>query len=118
MTFKMTLGKIRPGTFRPKMRSGMAILDADGELHNTTLVFSGVRKTKTAPIDSLRLYTPTEVAGILAVSYDTAARRMRSMKGCIDLGSKERLHKRPKAKLRISGKHLQAYLQKRELKTE
>jgi hypothetical protein len=95
----------------------MAILDADGNLHNT-LEFSGVRKMKTPAIDSLRLYTPSEVADILAVSYDTAVRRMRNMKGCIDLGSKERLHKRPKAKLRISGKHLQAYLQKRELKAE
>ena len=101
-------------TWDPKIRSGLAWFDAHGEPHNK-LVFEDVRKTKTVAIDSLRLYTPAEVAGILAVSYDTAVRRMRNMKGCIDLGSKERTHKRPKAKLRISGKHLQAYLQNREL---
>jgi hypothetical protein len=100
-------------TFDPK-RNGLVILDADGQPHNM-LVLEGARKTKTPAIDSLRLYTPEEVASILAVSYDTAVRRMRGMKGCIDLGSKERMHKRPKAKLRISGKHLQAYLQNREL---
>ena len=101
-------------TWDPTIRSGLVFLDRDGEPHNK-LVFEGVRKTKATAIDSLRLYTPAEVAHILAVSYDTAVRRMRNMKGCIDLGSKERMHKRPKAKLRISGKHLQAYLQNREL---
>ena len=104
-------------TWNPKIKSGLIFLDADGEPHNT-IVLESPRKTKTAALDSLRLYTPEEVASVMAVSYDTAVRRMRTMKGCIDLGSKETLNKRPKAKLRISGKHLQAYLQKRELKTE
>lgn len=101
-------------TWDPKIRSGLVWLDADGEPHNK-LVLDGSRKVKAATIDLQKLYTPVEVSQILQVSYDTAARRMRDMRGCIDLGSKETLKKHPKAKLRISGKHLRAYLQNREL---
>ena len=72
-------------------------------------------KPQHAPLDPHKQYSPAEVARILNVSYDTAIRRMKDMKGCIDLGSKETRHKRPKAKLRVSGKHLQAYLRNREL---
>jgi hypothetical protein len=100
--------------FDSRLKSGLVILDADGEPSNY-LVLDGSRKAKTTPIDPQRLYTPREVADLLQISYDTAARRMRDMRGCIDLGSKETLKKRPKAKLRISGKALQAYLRGREM---
>ncbi|MFZ1140330.1 MAG: hypothetical protein WAN76_14195 [Candidatus Sulfotelmatobacter sp.] len=33
-----------------------------------------------------KLYTPSEVAALLNVSYDTATRRMQRMKGCVDRG--------------------------------
>jgi hypothetical protein len=57
-----------------------------------------------------KLYTPSEVAAILNVSYDTAVRRMQSMKGCVDMGTQTKRYKRGKKMLRISGKHLVAYI--------
>jgi len=57
-----------------------------------------------------KLYTPSEVAALLNVSYDTAVRRMQSMKGCVDMGTQTKRYKRGKKLLRISGKHLVAYL--------
>ena len=102
-------------TFDPKIKSGLVFLDRGGEPHNVLDVSDVKRHSKASAIDPQRLYTPEEVAQILAVSYDTAIRRMRDMKGCVDLGSKETLKKRPKAKLRISGKALQAYLRNREM---
>jgi hypothetical protein len=55
-------------------------------------------------------YTPSEVAALLNVSYDTAVRRMLTMKGCVDMGTQTKRYKRGKRLLRISGKHLVAYL--------
>jgi len=57
-----------------------------------------------------KLYTPSEVAALLNVSYDTAVRRMQRMKGCVDLGTPTKRYKRGKKLLRISGKHFVAYL--------
>ena len=57
-----------------------------------------------------KLYTPSEVAALLNVSYDAAVRRMQSMKGCVDMGTQTKRYKRGKKLLRISGKHLVAYL--------
>ena len=55
------------------------------------------------------LYTPGEVAAILNVSYDTAVRRMLTMKGCIDMGTQTKRYKRGKKMLRISGKNLMVF---------
>ena len=48
-------------------------------------------------------YTPSEVAALLNVSYDTAVRRMQSMKGFVDMGTQTKRYKRGKKMLRISG---------------
>ena len=57
-----------------------------------------------------KLYTPSEIAALLNVSYDTAVRRMLTMKGCVDMGTQTKRYKRGKRLLRISGTHLVAYL--------
>ena len=57
-----------------------------------------------------KLYAPGEVAALLNVSYDTAVRRMQSMKGCVDMGTQTKRYKRGKKLLRISGKNLVAFL--------
>ena len=57
-----------------------------------------------------KLYTPGEVAALLNVSYDTAVRRMQSMKGCVDMGTQTKRYKRGKKMLRVSGKVLANYL--------
>ena len=57
-----------------------------------------------------KLYTPSEVSALLNVSYDTAVRRMEKMKGHVDFGTPTKRYKRGKKMLRISGKHLVAYL--------
>lgn len=98
-------------------------VDKDGEAHNLLPLDADgptewkhrARKIKLPPLDPHHQYSPAEVASLLNLSYDTAVRRMKDMKGCVDHGSKEKTHKRPKAKLRISGKHLQTYLRNREL---
>lgn len=57
-----------------------------------------------------KLYTPSEVAALLNVSYDTAVRRMQGIKGCVDMGTQTKRYKRGKKLLRISGKNLIAFL--------
>jgi integrase len=57
-----------------------------------------------------KLYTPSEVASLLNVPYDTAVRRMQRMKGCVDMGTQTKRYKRGKKMLRISGKNLMAFL--------
>jgi hypothetical protein len=57
-----------------------------------------------------KLYTPSELAALLNVSYDTAVRRMQRMNGCVDMGTQTKRYKRGKKLLRISGKHLVSYL--------
>ncbi len=75
-------------------------------------------KAKAQPvpqIDTHKLYSPSQVAAILNVSYDTAIRRMLGMKGVMDMGTPETLHKRGKRMLRISGKHLSEFFRKHTL---
>jgi hypothetical protein len=57
-----------------------------------------------------KLYTPSEVSALLNVSYDTAVRRMQKMTGYVDMGTQAKRYKRGRKMLRISGKHLVAYL--------
>jgi hypothetical protein len=67
-------------------------------------------RKQTVELKPDKLYTPSEVAALLNVSYDTAVRRMRSMKGCVDMGTQTKRYKRGKKMLRIGGKHLVTYL--------
>jgi hypothetical protein len=67
-------------------------------------------RKQTVELKPDKLYTPSEVAALLNVSYDTAVRRMQRMKGCVDMGTQTKRYKRGKKLLRISGKHLVAYL--------
>jgi len=67
-------------------------------------------RKQTVELKPDKLYTPSEVAALLNVSYDTAVRRMQSMKGCVDMGTQTKRYKRDKKLLRISGKNLVAFL--------
>jgi Mn-dependent DtxR family transcriptional regulator len=67
------------------------------------------RKAIATAIDPHKNYTPSEVATVLNVSYDTAIRRMEKM-GCVDMGTKERRYKRGKRMLRVTGRKLMDYL--------
>ena len=67
-------------------------------------------RKQTVELKPEKLYTPSEVAALLNVSYDTAVRRMQSMKGCVDMGTQTKRYKRGKKLLRISGKNLVAFL--------
>lgn len=66
---------------------------------------------KQVQVEPNRNYTPSEVAAILNVSYDTALRQMQKMKHVVDLGTQTRRYKRGKKMLRISGKHLVSFIQ-------
>ncbi len=80
------------------------------------ITYSGRRSFKqrarkrTVELKPDNLYSPSEVAALLNVSYDTAVRRMQNMKGCVDMGTQTKRYKRGKKMLRISGKYLVAYL--------
>ena len=84
--------------------------------HYELLTYPGRRSFKqrarkqTVELKPDKLYTPSEVAALLNVSYDTAVRRMQSMKGCVDMGTQTKRYKRGKKLLRISGKNLIAFL--------
>jgi hypothetical protein len=67
-------------------------------------------RKQTVELKPDKLYTPSEVAALLNVSYDTAVRRMQKMKGCVDMGTQTKRYKRGKKLLRISGKNLVAFL--------
>ena len=67
-------------------------------------------RKQTVELKPDKLYTPSQVAALLNVSYDTAVRRMQGMKGCVDMGTQTKRYKRGKKLLRISGKHLIAFL--------
>jgi len=67
-------------------------------------------RKQTVELKPDKLYTPSEVAALLNVSYDTAVRRMQSMKGCVDMWTQTKRYKRGKRMLRISGKNLIAFL--------
>lgn len=70
-------------------------------------------RKQTVELKPDKLYTPSEVAALLNVSYDTAVRRMQSMKGCIDMGTQTKRYKRGKKLLRISGNNLVAFLREK-----
>ena len=80
------------------------------------ITYSGRRSFKqrarkrTVELKPTTFYSPSEVAALLNVSYDTAVRRMQNMNGCVDMGTQTKRYKRGKKMLRISGKHLVAYL--------
>jgi hypothetical protein len=67
-------------------------------------------RKQTVELKPDKLYSPSEVAALLNVSYDTASRRMQTMKGCVDMGTQTKRYKRGKKLLRVSGKHLIAFL--------
>lgn len=67
-------------------------------------------RKQTVELKPGHLYTPSEVAALLNVSYDTAVRRMLTMKGCVDMGTQTKRYKRGKKMLRISGKNLVGFL--------
>ena len=67
-------------------------------------------RRQTVELKPDKLYTPSQVAALLNVSYDTAVRRMKRMKGCVDMGTQTQRYKRGKKMLRISGKHFVAYI--------
>lgn len=68
------------------------------------------RERQPLPIDPLKLYSASEVAAILNISYNTALRRMEKMPGCIDISPPAPRRKRGKRMLRVSGLHLKQYL--------
>ncbi len=84
-------------------------------LRKDIVALKAAKALEAAPLDPHRMYGPKEIAAYLGISYDTAARRMKDMSGVVNLGTKEKMHKRGKAKLRISGKHLTAYLRNKSL---
>jgi hypothetical protein len=68
--------------------------------------YKKLARKQTIKIEPDKNYSPSEVAAILNVSYDSASRLMLKMKGHLDLGTPTRRYKRGKKKLRISGKNL------------
>lgn len=67
-------------------------------------------RSQTVKIVPEELYSPSQVAAVLNLSYDAALRQMAKMKGVVDLGTPTRRYKRGKRKLRISGRNLLAFL--------
>jgi len=78
--------------------------------HPGSRSFKQRARKQTVELKPDKLYTPSEVAALLNVSYDTAVRRMLTMKGCVDMGTQTKRYKRGKRMLRISGKNLIAFL--------
>ena len=68
--------------------------------------FKQSARKQTVELEPDKLFTPGEVSALLNVSYDTAVRRMLTMKGCVDMGTQTKRYKRGKKMLRISGKNL------------
>jgi hypothetical protein len=68
------------------------------------------QRERTIRIEPDKHYSPSDVAAILNISYDSAGRLMQKIKGTIDLGTPTRRYKRGKKKLRVSGKNLMAFL--------
>ena len=105
-----------PMTATAAQASGKIDLRKVGKDIYELLTYPGRRSFKqrarkqTVELKPDKLYTPSEVAALLNVSYDTAVRRMRSMKGCVDMGTQTKRYKRGKKLLRISGKNLVAFL--------
>ena len=71
---------------------------------------SSVPANRPVELKPEKLYTPSQVAALLNVSYDTAVRRMQKMKGCVDMGTQTKRYKRGKKLLRISGKNIVTFL--------
>ena len=72
--------------------------------------YKKLARNQTVKTEPDKNYSPSEVAAILNVSYDSASRLMLKMKGVGDFGTQTRRYKRGKKKLRISGKNLSAFL--------
>ena len=85
-------------------------LDDDGHVVKIDKTWKARVREREIVIDSRKMYSPADVAAYLGVSYDTAIRRMWKMPGVVNLGTKEKLHRRGKAILRISGKNLLEFL--------
>ena len=85
-------------------------LDDDGHVVKSDETWKDRVREREIVIDSRKMYSPADVAAYLDVSYDTAIRRMWKMPGVVNLGTKEKLHRRGKAILRISGKNLLEFL--------
>ena len=85
-------------------------LDDDGHVVKIDKTWKARVREREIVIDSRKMYSPADVAAYLEVSYDTAIRRMWKMPGVINLGTKEKLHRRGKAILRIPGKNLLEFL--------
>ena len=85
-------------------------LDDDGHVVKSDKTWKARVREREIVIDSRKMYGPADVAAYLDVSYDTAIRRMWKMSGVVNLGTKEKLHRRGKAILRISGKNLLEFL--------
>ena len=71
-----------------------------------------VKARAVSGVEPHKYYSPADVAAILNVSYDTSIRRMLEMPGVVDFGTQESRFKRPKRKLRISGRDLMDYIRK------
>jgi hypothetical protein len=74
----------------------------------------GWKQATPAPIDRHKNYSPAEVAALWGVSYNTAARRMEKMKGCVDIGVPERMHRRRKRIHRVPGSALLEYMRSKQ----
>ena len=85
-------------------------LDDDGHVVKSDKTWKDRVREREIVIDSREMYGPADVAAYLDVSYDTAIRRMWKMPGVVNLGTKEKLHRRGKAILRIPGKNLLVFL--------
>ena len=85
-------------------------LDDDGHVVKIDKTWKARVREREIVIDSRKMYSPADVAAYLDVSYDTAIRRMWKMPGVVNLGTKEKLHRRGKAILRIPGKNLLEFL--------
>jgi hypothetical protein len=72
-------------------------------------------RQKQVKLDPDRNYRPGEVAVLLGVSYDTGLRRMKRMKGMVDMRTQTKRCKRGKKLLVISGRSLQAYLRNKTI---
>lgn len=110
------LDRLPPMTATTAQASAKINLRKVGKDIYELITFPGRRSFKqrarkqTVELKPDKLYGPSEVAALLNVSYDTAVRRMQSMKGCIDMGTQTKRYKRGKKLLRISGKNLVVFL--------
>ena len=60
--------------------------------------------------------TVEQVANVLAASIQTVNRQFGHLKGVLDLGARETMHRRRRRKLRIPRTTLDAYLRQKQVK--